>query len=187
MSGVNGVQSIMGQLSSLYEMDAKNQIDALSIKQKGLDKDSDAYKKIEAEKEKVSEEAFEKKKNIDAVSATIDAIAASNAAFHAMSGIPPAPAWGIAAAAAALTFGMKQVQMIKQQQYVGSSSSPDSGSSLGALPSMLELRQPIQETRTNVTGFDEDVINKLPQQVLVVEDLKQVQNRVTVAESESRF
>jgi hypothetical protein len=97
------------------------------------------------------------------------------------------PALGALYAAAAVASGLANVkQILSTDTGSGSGSSSSAAPSMPTMPSMPELRQPIQETRSYIQGADEDYINRT-QPVLVVEDLNQVQNRVKVAESDSKF
>jgi hypothetical protein len=97
------------------------------------------------------------------------------------------PALGALYAAAAVASGLANVkQILSTDTGSGSGSSSSAAPSMPTMPSMPELRQPIQETRSYIQGADEDYINRT-QPVLVLEDLNQVQNRVKVAESDSKF
>lgn len=88
----------------------------------------------EYEKDQIQRKAFEDNKKIRVADSIIDAIQASIGAFRAFAPIPfVGPILGAAAAAAALKFGMDNVQRIRDQQYVGSGALPPPPPS-GGLP-----------------------------------------------------
>lgn len=145
--------------------------------------------KVQAQDEKKSakerEEYAAKYKGWAKAQAIIDTFAAANAAFRAMADIPPAPAWGIAAAAAAIIAGMANVRAIEQESVVSSMSSSVSGSSVSA-PAPLSTA-PIEYTRNLVGDKELDEINQPIKCYVLEQDVTRVQNKVKVTETNATF
>lgn len=90
------------------------------------------------EQEQIKKKAFEDNKKIRIADSIIDAIQAGLAAFRSLAPVPfVGPVLGAAAAAAALAFGYKQVDLIRSQQYVGS------GATVPQPPSAPNLEIPV--------------------------------------------
>jgi hypothetical protein len=138
-AGLQIISNISDQANKVRQMAYKNDMDALTLAEnaklkaiddkvkKGLlteDQAAKEKKKIsegfEAEQLKIKKKAFESNKKNQIVQTTIDAVMSAAAAFRALAGIPiVGPILGAVAAAAALVFGMKQVNEIKRSQFVG--------------------------------------------------------------------
>lgn len=88
--------------------------------------------------DKENKKQFEASKKLASVQAVLDTIAAAQAAYKSLAGIPVVgPGLGAAAAGAAVLAGMKRVQQINSQSYGGSSSVPSSSggaTSAGSAP-----------------------------------------------------
>lgn len=102
-----------------------------------------------------------------------------------MADIPPAPAWGIAAAAAAIIAGMANVRAIEQESVVSSMSSSVSGSSVSA-PAPLSTA-PIEYTRNLVGDKELDEINQPIRCYVLESDISKTQNKVKVTEQNATF
>lgn len=77
------------------------------------------------DQEQIKKAAFESNRKIRIADATLDMIQAALGAFSAMSRVPfVGPVLGPLAAAAALVFGKKQIDAIKNEQFVGSGIQP---------------------------------------------------------------
>lgn len=145
--------------------------------------------KLQAQDESKSAEERKKAaktyKKLAKAQAIIDTFAAANAAFRAMAEIPPAPAWGIAAAAAAVIAGMANVRAIEQESVVSSMSSTVSGSSVSA-PSALNT-PPIDYTRNLIGDKELDSLNQPIKCYVLESDIRNVSNKVTVTEQNASF
>lgn len=113
------------------------------------------------EKDQIQRKAFEDNKKIRVADSIIDAIQASIAAFRSLAGIPfVGPVLGAVAAAAALKFGMDNVQRIRDQQYVGSGAQPPAppsgrdGGGGGGFPPIAQLPPPVfgGDTQGDIDG-----------------------------------
>jgi len=184
----DALQDIFSKMGQVYAMDAQNQMDAISIKQQGMDSESAAYKKLEKEKEKIAKESFDRQKNFDAVMTVMDGLRASVGIIQSFSGMGvPGVIAGIALAAGQLAASLAVADKIRQQQYVGSSSAGGGGAAAAVqMPEMPVLVNPIQETHNNMTADETRMINETKYvPVLVAEDVSEAQNaqRVKVTTS----
>jgi hypothetical protein len=183
-AAANQIQDTFNKIGEVYAMDAKNQQDALTVKQKGLSSDSAEYKKLEKEKEKIAKEAFERQKNFDAVTTTIDGLRASVSLLASYSGLGPA-GWvvGSTLAAATLSTSIATAAKIKQQVFTGGSSD---GSSISAASVQMPEMPIIEHVPERFTGMTADEYRQInaekpaTQVVLVVDDVTQAQNSARV-------
>ena len=123
---------------------------------------------------------------------TIDTYQSATMAYKSQLPLGPAgPALGIAAATAAVASGLANVKRILQVKVPGSGSDGQGGGMPNIQqPEFLEPVKFVQESYTNLSGDDLDVINNKNQthKVIVVEsDITNVQNRVRAVENDSTF
>lgn len=105
------------------------------INQKQMDLDLKAAKGNAEEEDKIKRKYFEKNKQTQIAQAIIGTLQAAVQAYQSLAVIPVVgPILGAAAAAAALVFGYKQVDLIRQQQYESTSSATQSSSSAAPPP-----------------------------------------------------
>ena len=124
--------------------------------------------------------------------ATIDTYQSATMAYKSQLPLGPAgPALGIAAAAAAVASGIANVKRIATVKVPGNGSDGQGGGMPNIQqPEFLEPVKFVQESYTNLSGDDLDVINNKNQthKVIVVEsDITNVQNRVRAVENDSSF
>jgi hypothetical protein len=148
--GLGAVQSVLSQELAIRNIRQQDESDALQLKlreeQKSLaitSKSKEEYNeknaKIEEayaiEQDKIKEKYFYRNKDAQYAQALIAASQAAISAYASLAVIPVVgPALGIAAAAVALGYGIKQANLIKAQKYVSTApiSVADSGSSAGS-------------------------------------------------------
>jgi hypothetical protein len=148
--GLGAVQSVLSQELAIRNIRQQDESDALQLKlreeQKSLaitSKSKEEYNeknaKIEEayaiEQDKIKEKYFYRNKDAQYAQALIAASQAAISAYASLAVIPVVgPALGIAAAAVALGYGIKQANLIKAQKYVSTAPIPvaDSGSSAGS-------------------------------------------------------
>ena len=148
--GLGAAQSILGQELAIRNIRQQDELDALQLQlreeQKALALSSSSKEeyneknaKIEeayaVEQDKIKEKFFYKNKDAQYAQALISASQAAIAAYASLAVIPVVgPALGIAAAAVALGYGIKQANLIKAQKYVSTApiSGPDSNISTGS-------------------------------------------------------
>lgn len=128
---------------------------------------------------------FKKYKAWAKAQAIIDTFGAANAAFRAMADIPPAPVWGLAAAAAAIVSGMANVRAIEQESISSSTSSSFSGSSVSAPPAMQT--PPIEYTRELVGDKELDKMNDPIKCYVLEAEIRSVADKVRVTEQNASF
>jgi hypothetical protein len=133
MSAIQTVISDMAKVTALQQQLATERLTEAYIKQNELDKrtitnQTELEKKLFANKKKFAEdedklkkEAFEQNKKIQIAQAIIGTLQGAVQAFTSLAVIPVVgPVLGGIAAAAALVFGYKQVDLIKQTTYQSS-------------------------------------------------------------------
>ena len=133
MSSIQNVISDMAKVTALQQQLATERLTEAYIKQNELDKrtitnQTELEKKLLANKKKFAEdedklkkEAFEQNKKIQIAQAIISTLQGAVNAFTSLAVIPVVgPVLGGIAAAAALVFGYKQVDLIKQTSYQSS-------------------------------------------------------------------
>lgn len=124
--------------------------------------------------------------------ATIDTYQSATMAYKSQLPLGPAgPALGIAAATAAVASGLANVKRILSVKVPGKGSDGQGGGMPNIQqPEFLEPVKFVQESYTNLSGDDLDIINNKNQthKVIVVEsDITNVQNRVRAVENDSSF
>lgn len=123
---------------------------------------------------------------------TIDTYQSATMAYKSQLPLGPAgPALGIAAATAAVASGLANVKRILSVKVPGKGSDGQGGGMPNIQqPEFLEPVKFVQESYTNLSGDDLDIINNKNQthKVIVVEsDITNVQNRVRAVENDSTF
>lgn len=124
-------------------------------------------------------------KAVQVAAATIDTLRAGTSAFAATPGGPIVKGLALAAT---LTTGFKTVKDILKTKVPGVSDTVSTTvDDTVSLPSFPQYLTPIQETETYLSARDEEFFNQSQRVYVTENDISNVQNRVNVAEIESRF
>ena len=133
LGAAQNVFSQIGAVSALEQQVASERLTKAYIEQNEIDKKTitnklelekklvENKKKLAKDEDKLKKDAFEQNKKIQIAQAIIGTLQGAVQAFQSLAVIPiVGPALGTAAAAAALVFGYKQVDLIKKTQYQSS-------------------------------------------------------------------
>ena len=125
---------------------------------------------FEGSSEKERKKAFERQKKVQAAQALISTYESAIQAFNSLAPIPiVGPALGGAAAAVALTTGLKNVSKIKAQQYQSPNQSSGGGTSIGSISAQSQAQaQTAQAPQLDLSFLGEGAGQAEPLQAYVV-------------------